>query len=619
MKISGIQNAPSFGRALTTKEKQDFQRLQTEARKQLDLDKTTATIFDFSVPSGKKDTGIGTSFSPQAQDMAALLQVMCGVNSIQLQPQGEISNLVRSPYSGTSFSLGMHIIDLTKLQDEAYGSLLSADDMDSSYMNRVKNADTVDYNNIFAQDGQKAMLEKAYAKFKDLDESSPLKKEFSKFKKDNTYWLEKDALFEAAVVATGEPDMKKWPSDLQNVYATSRGNQKIINELRQVVDAKGNNVVDFNEFVQFIADKQQKESKTNFNEKGIDIYGDCQIGFSQKDFWAHKSAFYPTYEFGCEIGDGKHSCWSPAIDFSKLNGEAGELLANKFDLFFKRYNGVRIDAAWQLINPLICEPWIQNGVEKKDQEGNKLGRPIENQPMIPNGGRKIIRDIILKAADKNGVSHDKVFLELLGGKSYDSLDAVKGLGTTLIHITRYGKEDWGRVKYYESRSENKYQNMRPGDYTIGAGTHDNESLLEQVENAKDRAWYLAHDLHLNADTLKHSHVELSQAILAELFTTSNQFITLPDILGSSRRINTPNTTQNNWEYRAPKDVEKKYHQNLAKGKGFNYADALAKALKAKQYGRSSFLTSQLERYANILREDGPMTTKDADRVFRCNA
>ena len=161
--------------------------------------------------------------------------------------------------------------------------------------------------------------------------------------------------------------------------------------------------------------------------------------------------------------------------------------------------------------------------------------------------------------------------------------------------------------------------MRPGDYTIGAGTHDNESLLEQVENAKDRAWYLAHDLHLNADTLKHSHVELSQAILAELFTTSNQFITLPDILGSSRRINTPNTTQNNWEYRAPKDVEKKYHQNLAKGKGFNYADALAKALKAKQYGRSSFLTSQLERYANILREDGPMTTKDADRVFRCNA
>ena len=54
MKISGIQNAPSFGRALTTKEKQDFQRLQAEARKQLDLDKTTATIFDFSVPSGKK-------------------------------------------------------------------------------------------------------------------------------------------------------------------------------------------------------------------------------------------------------------------------------------------------------------------------------------------------------------------------------------------------------------------------------------------------------------------------------------------------------------------------------------------------------------------------------------
>ena len=325
MKISSIQSSASFGRALTTKEKAEFKKLQAEARKQLDLDKTTATIFDFSVPSGKNDTGIGTSFSPQAQELAGLLKTMCGVNSIQLQPQGEISNMVRSPYSGTSFSLGMHIIDLNKLNDKAYGELLTTEDLNSPYMTRVRNSSTVDYDNVFAEDGQKAMLQKAYARFKELDSSSPLKKEFAKFKKENVYWLEKDALFEAAVVKTGEGDMKKWPREYQDVYATPQGNQAVISKLRTVTDEKGNNVVDFNEFVQFIADKQQKESKANFNAKGIDIYGDCQIGFSQKDFWAHKSAFYPTYEFGCEIGDGKHSCWSPAIDFSKLNGEAGEL------------------------------------------------------------------------------------------------------------------------------------------------------------------------------------------------------------------------------------------------------------------------------------------------------
>ena len=174
---------------MTTKEKKEFTKLQEEARRQLDLDKTTATIFDFSVPSGKNDPGIGTSFSPQAQELAGMLKTMCGVNSIQLQPQGEISNMVRSPYSGTSFSLGMHIIDLNKLNDEAYGELLTTEDLNSPYMHRTSSSKTVDYNNVFAEDGQKAMLQKAYARFTELDASSPMKKEFETFKQENVYWL----------------------------------------------------------------------------------------------------------------------------------------------------------------------------------------------------------------------------------------------------------------------------------------------------------------------------------------------------------------------------------------------------------------------------------------------
>ena len=613
MKIASIQSSASFGRALTTPEKKEYEKTLNDARKQLGIDKTTATIFDFSVPTAKNDTGIGTSFSTDAQKMAGLLKTMCGVNSIQLQPQGEISNYVRSPYSGTGFSLGMHIIDLTKLQDESYGKLLTPSDMKSDYMTRTTDHDSVKYDNVFAPDGQKAMLRKAYARFQKLDETSPMKKDFEQFKKDNSYWVEKDALFEAAAVANGSGDMRTWPQRDQNVFATKQGDQERIAQLKYVKDDAGNNVVDFEQFVQFIADKQQKDSKAEFNKQGIDIYGDCQIGFSQKDFWAHKSAFYPTYEFGCDIGDGKYSCWSPAINFEELNGEAGELLYNKFDLFFKRYDGVRIDAAWQLINPMICEPWTNKGQSVFDNNGNKLGHKLNHQPRVPNGGRKIIKDIVLKAADKNKVAHDKVFLELLGGNSYDSLDAVKGLGTTLIHITRYGGDNWGRVKYYESRGDNKYQNMRPGDYTIGPGTHDDYSLMEQVENGRERSGYLAYDLHLNPAELVSNPAKLSEAVYAELFTTKNQFATLPDMLGSRRRINVPNTTDGNWSYRAPRDYEKQYHENLAKGRGLNAADALAKAIKAKQFGRPSTLTQKLEHFANILKQQGPMTTEEADR------
>lgn len=614
MKISSVNTMASFGRALTTNEKKDFQKVQQQARKELGLDKTVATIFDFSVPTEKNDTGIGTTFSDDAQKMVDMLKTMCGINAVQMQPQGEISNFVRSPYSGTGFSLGMHIIDLKKLQDEEYGSILTAKDLKSDYMTRTENHDSVDYDNVFAEDGQKAMLQKAYKKFDKLDESAPLKKEFEKFKKQNKYWLEKDALFQAAAVANGSENMLDWSLRDQNIFATKDGDKERIAELKQVKDSAKNNVVDYEEFVQFIADKQQKETKANFNKQGIDIYGDCQIGFSQKDFWAHRSAFYPNYEFGCDIGDGKYSCWSPALNLNDLKGEAGELLANKFDLFFKRYDGVRIDAAWQLINPMICEPLKNNGHDVYDNNGNKLGNKIANQPKIPNNGKYIIQDIILKAADKNKVSHDKVFLELLGGNSYDSLDAVKNLGTSLIHITRYGGDQWGRVKYYESHGDNKYQNMKSGDYIIGPGTHDDYSLLEQVDEAKGRSGYLANDLHLNKHELESSKESLSKAIFAELFTTKNQFATLPDILGSRRRINVPNTVDGNWSYRASQNYEKEYFENVSNGKGLNLADALAKAIKAKNNGKSSGLTEKLEHFANILMQKGPMTTEEADKL-----
>lgn len=618
MKIGNINNNCSFGRALTTNEKKEYQQTINEAKQKLGTDKTIATVFDFCVPSTSKDTGIGTTFSDDAQKMLSMLKTMCGVNGVQLQPQGQISNFVRSPYSGTGFSLGEHIIDLTKLADDKYGNLLTQEDLNSPYMDRIENHDVVNYDNVFAKDGQKAMLQIAYANFKELDDVSDLKQEFEQFKKDNQYWLRKDALFEAMCVKNNSEDMRTWSDRDKNVFATKEGDSEKIYELEQVTDENGNNVVDYEEFVQFIADKQQKESKANFNNQGIDVYGDCQIGFSDKDFWAHKYAFFPNYEFGCKMDDNSYSCWSPAINFYKLDGEAGELLYNKFDLFFKRYDGVRIDAAWQLINPLICEPLTENGNPVFDNSGNKLGKLVETQPQIKNGGREIIENIVMNAADKNGVRRDKVLLELLGGNSYDSLDAVRDLGATLIHISRYGNEGWGRVKYYESHGSNKYQNMGPEDYIIGPGTHDDPSLIEQVQNEdvrKTKANYLSRDLGIDREYMQHSAEVTASAVFGEMYTTNNQFATLPDILGSKRKINTPNTTEGNWSYRAPQDYEKEYFTNLSQHKGLNTPDAMAKALRAKTGYQHQWLIDKLNHFANILRSEGPMTTKEADEYI----
>ena len=99
------------------------------------------------------------------------------------------------------------------------------------------------------------------------------------------------------------------------------------------------------------------------------------------------------------------------------------------------------------------------------------------------------------------------------------------------------------------------------------------------------------------------------------FTTKNQFATLPDILGSERRINQPNVTAGNWSYRAAQEYEKQYFENLAQGQGLNTPDALSKAIKAKHGGHANGLTDKLDRFASILREKGPFTREEADRVY----
>ena len=186
MKIGALNSNLNFKRALTSVEKQSYIDLTNQARQELGLNTTSATIFDFSVPTFDKNTGIGTTFSNDAQELAMTLKAMCGINAIQTGPEGEISNYTRSPYSGTSFSLGKHLIDLKKLKEDNYGNLLNDYDFDMPYFNRTTAEESVDYNNIFAPDGQEAVLKLAYSRFREYDSNHPLKLEFENFKRENS-------------------------------------------------------------------------------------------------------------------------------------------------------------------------------------------------------------------------------------------------------------------------------------------------------------------------------------------------------------------------------------------------------------------------------------------------
>ena len=102
MKIENVAvKSPAFGRALCKSEEQGLKNLTKEALQKLGISNVSTTIFDFAVPSGFCNTGIGTMFSEEGIDTAEFANTYFGATNIQVGPQGQISNFIRSPYSGT--------------------------------------------------------------------------------------------------------------------------------------------------------------------------------------------------------------------------------------------------------------------------------------------------------------------------------------------------------------------------------------------------------------------------------------------------------------------------------------------------------------------------------------
>ena len=621
MKIGNVAKSPNFCRALCANEEQELKNLTKEAlsHNHLGIDTVSTTFFDFTIPAGEYNTGIGTTFSKEGIDTAEFANIYFGTTNIQVGPQGKISNLIRSPYSGTTFSLGEHNISPEKLATKEYENLLSQEDIDESeYMNTVADEDTVDYEHVFSDErGIKSLLLKAYENFTYLPEDSKLVQEFYDFVDDNAYWIERDSVFEAIAHKYGTDDVSKWSDRDKNIYADENNiDYGAIDEYMEAEDEFGNNIVEFNEFVQFIADKQQQQTKEELNKMGISLTGDCPIGFSAKDVWAHKSAFYQNGGmFGCDTdGKGKLvTCWTEAPDMSKLDGEAGELFRQKFAAMFKRYNTIRIDAAWQLIYPTIVTP------THKDEQGNMLGKITPNQPEV---GDKII-NILKETAKESGIPENKISLELLdgAGKSWKSLSnpkikkAIENMNC--IHTMQYLGDSWGYPSHYRSSNAGPFKHS----FEISIGTHDDKTAITSAEGLTDsQLKVIAKELKKDKSSLSTVQEKVA-ALFALLFThnpndksndSGKVSITVNDAVGSPKRINTPNTKDGNWEFRLNRNWQSKYFNNLTKGFGLNLPEALSTALKAKE-GESE-LTHKLDRFAQVLKSDGPMTRGEANAM-----
>ena len=631
MEVNKIIYTTNFGRAFTTKESEAYIRLLKDTRERLKLEDTSAIIFDFNVPSKQgENIGIGTTLSASMQDFIKFVKKITGINSIQLAPQGKISNGNRSPYSGTTFAYGGHIIDLSKLTSEEYGKLLNIEyvqKLDKDYPND-KNTREYKTDYPYALENQQKALKLAFERFKKgLSEQNPniekLNQEFNAFKKENSNWLEKEAIFTALTKHYQTKDFNRWSETDKNLYSSDIPNDIRHNRIKEIKSLYFDEI-EYEKFVQFLAYKEQKENHIFLDAEKIKLYGDCLIGFSKSEMWGNKDCFHENLYYGgpdpnCSETNGIQAWGLPALDYRKLGecnedgdisklGVVGKLLYDKFAEFFKRYDGIRVDAAWQFVTPFIYQ-----AINGKYEE--------VKMPEISNTVFNIIKAAANNSNIKTDDMNDRIMLELVGFCADKSRAMTQNIYPHL-YTTAYAEYDERPKKFLEKGYEN-------GKFYTGASNHDNDSLVNMSRDKQRSEMHFndikrdfsfdesvlefQNDGYKNQSDEEKRQEKFRTAKIAETFTTSKQFFTLPDMFGMSERINiSGKNSDNNWTVRIPSDYERFYFSQLSNGFGINTPKVLASAMSMKHMSDCNKLIQKCNEAAEILREKGPMTEDEAN-------
>ncbi len=640
MKIN-LQNLNnfSFKRAFTTQEKEKYSKAIEKARQELGLVETSAQIFDFNSPTNKGENyGLSSINSSAFIPFVDFLKENSSITKIQMGPQGNLDyksngitfKPVTSPYSGTTFTLGIQGIALEKLTTKEYGNLLDKNyikSLDENYpQSKTVREYKSDYNYALGENKNGVMfqaLKKAYNNFI-KNNPQPLKSQYEEFKKNTTPEIKKETVYNAisdeyhSKGKSGD-DWRNWDYTDRYLFSdkiSKNIRQKRINELKENID--------FYLFSQFLAQKQHFETKEELNNKGIKLNGDCLICFSTPEIWSNPNCFLDGYYIGVEDGNcpetnNIQAWWAPALDYSKLLidnsqepnksnlGEVGKLLYEKFKTFMQYYDGMRLDAFWQYVSPFIYND------------------NLEGQ-YINDIGDKIIKIIQMAANDAQNkeVDPDNFVLELIG---YGT-DRAKSLTKNIyphIYSTAYAEYD------ENPRDLINNKNYQDGKFVIGAMSHDNDTLVNMSRNTERReahANILKTTLNQGINNLGYNvakyqnqpqkdktEEDFRTAKIAEIFTTKKQYFTLTDLFGMEERINlTGKVNDDNWRVKIPSDYERFYHSQLSKGYGINFPKVYQTALLAKGINDKPTI-DLLSEAADILRSDGPMTTKEADRLY----
>ena len=461
-----------------------------------------------SISSLPSNYGIGC-FSKEAYEFVDDLK-NAGMSVWQLLPLGPTS-YGDSPYqSFSTFAGNPYFIDPETLIKKGYITKKKCDSYDFG-----KDPQAVDYEKIYKS--RFRLLKEAFKKFDTGD------KNFLKFVKANSFWLEDYALYMAVKGSFKNRSWQEWKDDirLRKKEALERYRERFAGEIV------------FYEFLQFEFYEEWRELKKYANSKGISIIGDIPIyvALDSADTWANPELFQfdedlrPTAVAGCPpdafSADGQ--LWgNPLYDWEKHKKTGYSWWMKRLKSCFELYDRVRIDHF------------------RGFDEYYSIPFPSEN---ARHGAWKKGPGYDLFKTMKEKLGDRQVIAEDLGYLTPSVIRLVKRTGYPGMKILQFA---------FDSREESDYL---PHNYSensvVYTGTHDNDTTSHwfEVLNPGDKRFAMEY-MDIAKDEKK---AEIPWVFIRGAFSSVSFIAVIPmqDVLslGGKARMNMPSTLGGNWQWR----------------------------------------------------------------------
>ena len=349
-------------------------------------------------------------------------------------------------------------------------------------------------------------------------------KEIDQFKNENEYWLEDYALYMAVKYDNNLKSWDKWDEDikLREEEALKHYKEKLSNE------------IEFWIFVQYLFYKQWGQLKKYANDKNIKIIGDVPIYVAEDsvDVWTKSQNFLlddekvTTAVAGVppdDFSDTGQYWGNPLYDWEYLKEHNYDWWIERFKSNLKLYDVLRLDhfrgfeSYWA----------IEFGAETAAQGQWRKGPGQELFDVLEDRLGKI--PMIIE--DLGQVTDELVaFRESVGYPPMKILQVSFASGETNEHLPHHHERNW----------------------VVYTGTHDHQTIPGWLETTgKDTLDYAKKYLVLNKEegytwgVLRGAWSSVANLAIAQM----QDFLEL----GDESRMNFPNTSEGNWQWRVKKE------------------------------------------------------------------